>query len=460
MENILNEIRTHRQEHLEQLFQLLRIPSVSTDPACAGDVARCSQVVAELLQSAGMKTVEILPTEGHPVVYAEWLEAPNAPTILLYGHYDVQPPDPLDLWESPPFAPELREGEIYARGASDDKGQIFAHIKAIEAHFKQNGRLPVNLKLLLEGEEEIGSAHLHAFVEHYARRLQADAILISDTTMFAPGCPTICYGTRGLVGAQIDVQGPSHDLHSGAYGGIVANPIQVLAEILTALKDRHGRITIPGFYDDVEALDDAEKQQFEALPAEAAALRQETGVPELSGEPGYSLLERRWTRPTLDVNGISGGFTGEGSKTIIPARAMAKVTMRLVPNQSPDKILQAFTDYVQHLTPSYVHLSISHQFGVVPYVTPLDHPVMPIIADSLHRVFGRAPFFVRSGGTIGVVGTFAEVLNAPVVFVGLSQPNDNAHSPNEHLTEEAFYTGIEVAAQLLHDLQTWQPRSS
>ena len=458
MEKISNYLRSHRQQHLEELFQILRIPSVSTDPAHTRDVAECSKALAEHVRAIGMNTVEIIPTAGHPVVYAEWLEAPEAPTLLIYGHYDVQPPEPLDQWGSPPFEPEIRNGEIYARGAADDKGQFFAHVKAVEAYFKQHGKLPVNLKLLLEGEEEIGSKHLHAFVEQHAKRLKADAIIISDTNMFAPGLPTICYGTRGLIAAQLDLQGASRDLHSGDYGGIVANPIQALAEIISALKDRHGRITIPGFYEDVVEIQEAEKHQFEALPFDEEAMKKEIGVPELFGETEFSPLERRWARPTLEINGISGGFIGEGMKTIIPAKAMAKITMRLVPNQEPAKILQAFKAYVRSLTPSAIILKVTGEVNGRPYLTPLDHPVLAFVSEALKKVFNREPVFVRTGGTIGVVSTFSEVLQAPIVFVGLSQPNDHAHAPNEHLTEEAFYTGIEVAAQLLNTLKEWKPK--
>jgi len=457
MDKIIAYLRSQRQQHLAELFQLLRIPSVSTEPAHAGDVAACSQHVAEALRAAGLSTVEILPTGGHPAVYAEWLNAPGAPTILVYGHYDVQPTDPLDLWKSPPFEPIIRNGEIYARGAADDKGQFFAHIKAVEAYFKQQGRLPVNLKFLIEGEEEIGSAHLHAFVQRHADRLRADAVILSDTSMFAPGTPTICYGTRGLATTQLDVQGPATDLHSGSYGGMVANPIQVLTDILAALKDKDGRVAIPGFYDDVVALTEAERQQFANLAFDEDALKREVSVTELFGEAGFTPLERCWARPTLEINGIVGGFTGEGMKTIIPAKAMAKVTMRLVPHQVPEKILELFKTHVHRLTPPTVTLTITGDPAGKPYLTPLDHPVLTYVSKALHTVFGRDPVYIRSGGSIGVVSTFEEILKIPVVFVGLSQPSDNAHAPNEHLTEAAFYTGIEVAAQVLHALQAWQP---
>jgi acetylornithine deacetylase/succinyl-diaminopimelate desuccinylase-like protein len=441
---------------LEQLFQLLRIPSISTDPTQTIEVARCAHTLTEHLQALGMEHAEVLPTEGHPVVYAEWLGAPNAPTVLVYGHYDVQPVDPLEQWKSAPFEPVLRDGAIYARGASDDKGQLFAHVKAIEAYFKEHGCLPVNIKLVFEGEEEIGSTHFHSFLQQHADRLKADVILISDTAMYKPGVPTICYGTRGLAGAQIDLRVSSRDLHSGDFGGTVANPVQVLADIIAALKDKDGRITIPGYYDDVVALQDAERQQYAALNFDDEAFRKTVEAPGLIGEAGFTTLERRWARPTLDVNGILGGFTGDGMKTIIPAQAMAKVTMRLVPNQTPEKVLQAFSSYVQKLAPPSVKLHISGKFGVKPYLTPIDHPVIGVISSALQTAYGQKTVFIRTGGTIGVLESFDELLNAPVVFVGLSQPNDNAHAPNEYMDEEAFYNGIEAVAHVYDALKDWK----
>lgn len=458
MEQIIRYIRSSRQRYISELFDLLRIPSVSNTPAHAGDVARCAQALADHLKAIGMATVEVLPTAGHPVVYADWLNAPGAPTILVYGHYDVQPTDPLEQWQSPPFEPEIRQGEIYARGAADDKGQIFAHIKAIEAYLRQTGSLPVNLKLLFEGEEEISSMHFTSFVAEHKAKLQADVIIISDTSMFALGVPTICYGTRGMAGLQIDLQGTARDLHSGDFGGMVANPIQALATLLAALKDENGRVTIPGFYDDVLPLQPQERRQFQALGFDETAMQQAIESPALFGETGFTALERRWARPTLDVNGMLGGYTGEGMKTIIPAKAMAKITMRLVPNQTPDTILRLTKTYLQNLTPPTMRMSFSEEFGTKPYLTPLDHPVLSFIAAALRNVYQRDPVFIRSGGTIGVLETFADALHIPTVFVGLSQPNDNAHAPNEHLNEECFYTGIETVAWLYHELNQWKPR--
>lgn len=457
IENVLNYIRAHHQQSLEQLFQLLRIPSISTDPAQSLEVHRCAHTLAEHLHALGLDRAEVLDTDGHPAVYAEWLHAPGAPTVLIYGHYDVQPVDPIEQWQSQPFEPVVRDGAIYARGASDDKGQLFTHVKAIEAYLKEHGRLPVNVKLVFEGEEEIGSTNFHSFVQQHVERLRSDLILISDTGMYAAGVPTICYGTRGLAGAQIDLKVSYRDLHSGDFGGTVANPIQVLADIIAALKDADGRITIPGFYDDVVELHVAERQQFAALNFDDAAFRKNVEAPALEGEAGFTTLERRWGRPTLDVNGILGGFTGDGNKTIIPAQAMAKVTMRLVPDQEPAKILQAFSHYVQDLVPASVRLHISGKFGVKPYLTPIDHPVIGIISEALRKSYGQDTVFTRSGGTIGVLESFDELLHAPVVFVGLSQPNDNAHAPNEYMNEDAFYSGIEAVAHVYDALKDWTP---
>ncbi len=457
MDNIINYIRKQRQHHLDELFELLRMPSISTKPEHVEDVAACGTFLVEHLHALGMTLAEVMPTKRHPVVYAEWLEAPDAPTILIYGHYDVQPPEPLELWESPPFEPEIRDGEIYARGVSDDKGQLFAYIKAIEAHFKENGRLPINVKLLLEGEEEIGSENLHDFVKEHADLLRADAIILSDTLMFAPGIPTICCATRGLVFFQLDVQTAHKDLHSGGFGGTVANPIQTLADMIAALKDKDGRITVPGFYDDVAEITDQERRLFEALPFDENALKQATGALELVGEKGFSTLERRWVRPTLDVNGILGGFTEEGVKTIIPAKAMAKITMRLVPHQDPETIFRITQEHIESLAPSTVKLTVSGGVGGRSYLAPVDHPILFHVSQALTNVYQREPVFTRTGGSIGVLSTFEEVLQIPIIMVALSQPDDNAHSPNEHLNEETFYKGIEVAAHLLNELKAWQP---
>lgn len=457
MEHILNYLRTHRRQHLAQLFELTRFPSVSTAAEHAEDVARCARFLADHLESLGLTRVEVMPTPGHPVVYAEWLEASDAPTILIYGHYDVQPPEPLELWDSPPFEPQIRDGEIYARGIADDKGQFFAYIKAMEAYFTETGALPINVKLLIEGEEEIGSEHLHAFVQEHRALLKADAIVLSDTSMFAPDLPTICYGTRGLVHGQIDVETAATDLHSGAFGGFAPNPIHILADMIAALKDQDGRITIPGFYDDVAELTPQEQAQFAALPYDEEALKCEIGVAEFIGEAGFSTLEKRWARPALDVNGILGGFTGTGSKTVIPAKAMAKFTIRLTPYQDPEKIFNAAKAYLEQLAPAAAKVSVTGGVGGSAYLTPLDHPILPLIAKALQQAYHQEPVLTRTGGTIGVLSTFSEALHLPIIMVGMAQPSDNAHAPNEHLTEALFYQGAEAAAYLLHELKTWKP---
>ncbi|PIE35310.1 peptidase M20 [candidate division KSB3 bacterium] len=460
MQHIIHYLRDHREKHLDELFQLVRIPSVSTLPEHAGDVMKCAEFLAEHFTTLGMNAVKIMPTGKHPVVYGEWLELPDAPTILIYGHYDVQPPEPLELWDSPPFEPEIRDGQIYARGIADDKGLFFAYVKAIEGFFTQDGVLPVNIKLLIEGEEEIGSENLHTFVQEHAELLKADAIVLSDNSMFAPGVPTICCGTRGLVSLQIDLESAARDLHSGGFGGLAENPIQVLADMLSALKDKNERVTIPGYYDDVAELTESERQNFAALPFDEDAEKASVGISEFVGEKGFTLLERRWTRPTLDVNGILGGFTGEGVKTIIPAKAMAKITLRLVPNQDPNKIARAAEKYITSLAPSSVTCSVHAEVGGKAYVTPIDHPILAHVSEGIRKTYDRKPVFSRTGGTIGVLSTFADVLQVPIAMVGFSNPDDNIHAPNEHLTEEAFYTGCEVAAHVLNELKLWKPESS
>ncbi len=457
MEYIIEYVRTHRQQHLDELFQLLRIPSVSTLPAHTDDMAACAKFLADNLGQLGMKRVQIMPTQRHPVVYAEWLELSEAPTILIYGHYDVQPAEPLELWDSSPFEPYIRDGEIYARGVADDKGQFFAYVKAVEAFLKTKGMLPVNVKFLLEGEEEIGSENLHAFVAEHAELLQADAVLLSDNCQFASGLPTICYGTRGLTHCQIEVETAARDLHSGGFGGLADNPIQVLADIVSALKDEDERVTIPGFYDDVVPISQAEKEEFEQFPFDEEQFKQKIGIRELVGEKGFPPFERRWTRPTLDVNGIIGGFTRIGIKTIIPAKAMANITMRLVPNQDSDKIYQQAKTYIEQLAPSSAKVTVTGEGHGKAYLTPREHPIIPYISKGLEAAYQHETVFSRTGGTIGVLSSFSQVLQIPIVMIGLSNPDDNIHAPNEHMTEALFYLGIEAIARVLGELEGWRP---
>src|SRR6476659_5081030 len=368
MDNIVDFINTHRDRYIDELKAYLAIPSISALPEHAKDVRACAEWTVAEMTRIGLQQVRLIETPGHPVVYGEWLGAEGAPTILFYGHYDVQPVDPLELWETPPFEATVRDGELYARGSADDKGQVFMHFKAIEAHLKQNGKLPVNMKIILEGEEEVGSSHLDDFIREHRSELAADVVVISDSPMFYRGIPSICYGLRGLVYFQIDLRGSSTDLHSGSFGGAVANPAIVLAQMLSQMKDRGGRIKIPGFYDDVLPLRDEERKAWASLPFNEKKYKKDFGIPKVFGESGFTTLERTWARPTFEVNGLLSGFTGEGAKTVLPAVAMAKVSMRLVPNQAPDKIAALFEDYVQKQAPKSVDVKVTRMHGGKPWM--------------------------------------------------------------------------------------------
>ena len=453
MDNVIDFINVNRERYLEELKALLAIPSISALPAHAGDVKRCADWCADEMRRIGLQSVRLIETPGYPVVYGDWLGAPGAPTILFYGHYDVQPVDPLELWESPPFEATIRDGEIYARGSADDKGQVFMHFKAVEAHLTQNGRLPVNMKFILEGEEEVGSVNLDAFVRDHKGELGADVVVISDSPMFARGIPSICYGLRGLVYFQIDLRGSSTDLHSGSFGGAVANPAYVLAQLLAQMKDRGGRIKIPGFYDEVVPLTDQERQAWAALPFNEKTFRKDFGVPKLFGETGYTTLERTWARPTFEVNGLLSGFTGDGAKTVLPAVSMAKVSMRLVPNQHPDRIAELFEAYLRDIAPKTVELKITRMHGGKPWMTAYDNPFVQAAARAIERGFGRKPVFTREGGSIPVVSTFQEELGLPSVLFGVGLPDENAHAPNEKLDVGNFHGGI-IASAILYDEMT------
>ena len=450
MNAVIDFINTHRDRYVEELKAYLAIPSISALPQHADDVKRCAQWTADEMRRIGMENVELVETPGFPVVYGDWLGAEGAPTILFYGHYDVQPVDPLELWESPPFDATVRDGEIYARGSADDKGQVFMHFKAIEAHLKQNGRLPCNIKVILEGEEEVGSANLDNFVKDHKDKLSADVVVISDSPMFDRGIPSICYGLRGLVYVQIDLRGTKSDLHSGSFGGAVANPAFQLATILAQMKDKSGRIKIPGFYDDVRQLREEEREQWKRLPFNEKRYAKELGAPKLWGETGYSTLERVWARPTFEVNGILSGFTGEGAKTVIPAVAMAKVSMRLVPNQDPDKIAQLFEDYVKKVAPRTVEVKVTRMHGGKPWMTDFDNKFVQAAGRAIEKGFGQTPVFNREGGSIPVVATFSEILGLPSVLFGVGLPDENAHAPNEKLDLGNFHGGI-IASAFLYD---------
>jgi acetylornithine deacetylase/succinyl-diaminopimelate desuccinylase-like protein len=455
MENIdkvVDFINVQRDRYVEELKQYLAIPSISALPQHQGDVRRCAEWSADQMRQIGLEQVRVIDTPGNPIVYGEWLNAPDAPTMLFYGHYDVQPVDPVELWESPPFEATVREGEIYARGAADDKGQVFMHFKAIEAHMKQTGRLPLNIKVFLEGEEEVGSLHLDPFVTDNKPMLAADVVVISDSAMFARGVPSICYGLRGLVYYQIDLRGTKSDLHSGVFGGAVANPAFTLAQLLAQMKDKSGRVKIPGFYEEVRDLTPEERAEWKKLPFDEKTYRKELGAPRLLGESGYTVLERTWGRPTFEVNGLLSGFTGEGPKTVIPAVAMAKVSMRLVPDQHPDKIATLFEAYVEKIAPKAVELKLTRMHGGKPWMAEFDSPYIRAAGRAIEKGFGKTPVFTREGGSIPVVATFQQVLGIPSVLFGVGLPDENAHAPNEKLDLGNFHGGIIASAHLYQEI--------
>ncbi len=436
--------------YLQELTEFLSIPSVSTLPAHRGDVRRDAEWVARQLEQAGMEHVRLIDTAGHPLVYADWLHAPDRPTVLIYGHYDVQPPDPLDEWQSPPFQPTVRGGNIYARGAADDKGQVYVHLKAVEALMRLRGSLPVNVRFLIEGEEEVGGQGIEEYVRSHPDQLRCDAVLISDSPMFADGLPAIETGLRGMVYTEVTVRSAGHDLHSGLYGGAAPNAINTLCHIVARLKDEQGRILVPGFYDDVRPLTETERQQWAGLPFDEEEFRKtEVGSPALAGEPGYSVLERIWARPTLDANGIIGGFTGEGAKTVIPAVARCKISMRLVADQQPEKIWQAFKAYVESLCPPHSTVRVDLLSTAEPVLLPTDSPYMQAAVTALKEVFGAEPVFIRSGGSIPIVSLFGRVLGVPSILMGFGLPDDNLHAPNEKMKLDNVFRGIEASMRYL-----------
>ncbi|MDB4885411.1 MAG: peptidase [Gemmatimonadetes bacterium] len=437
-----------------ELFEFLRIPSVSARSEHDADTARAAEWTAESLRAAGL-TATVHQTEGHPVVVGEWRGAgPAAPTVLVYGHYDVQPAEPLELWTSPAFEPTIRDGKLFARGSVDDKGQLFLHIKALEAHLAVRGRLPVNVLVLAEGEEEVGSEHLAPFIAANASLLASDAVIISDSAMFAPGLPSILSSLRGLAYFQIDVQGPAQDLHSGSYGGAVVNPAMALARILATLHDDAGHIAIAGFYDDVRDWPAAVRTQMKGLPFDAEQFRAETGATALGGEAGYTVLEQLWTRPTCEVNGLLSGYTGEGAKTVLPARAMAKVSCRLVPDQDPAKIESLMKAHVARVAPAGVTATVTHLHGGRPWRAELNGPLYDAARRALGAAFGREPVITGEGGSIPVVGDFERILGAPVLLVGFGLPGENAHAPDEWLSMENFTVGMRAIATLWDELGT------
>ena len=445
-------VQENKRRMLDELKDFIRIPSISTLPENEPEIRKAANFVAGALKKAGIETVEVIETGTHPLVYGDWLHAPGKPTVLCYGHYDVQPPDPLELWESPPFEPTERNGNLYARGSADDKGQMYMHIKAVEALRAMNGTLPINVKFLIEGEEEVGGESIAKYVEENPKKLKADVALVSDTEMYAEGIPTLCIGLRGLIYTEIEATGPMRDLHSGLYGGAAPNPIFALIELLDKLKDADGHINIPGMYDDVQAPAPAEKTSWEHLPfSEAEFLKNEVGSSRLTGEPGFTVLERVWARPTLEVHGIAGGFTGAGAKTVIPAKATAKVSMRMVPNQDPNKVLAAYKNFIKDNTPAGIQTEVRIlSAGPAVMVNP-DHPAIRIAAKVFSDMMGQPTVFIRSGGSVPIVGDFAKFLGIPTVMMGFGLPDDGLHSPNEKYKLENYYTGIMTIAQFFEE---------
>jgi acetylornithine deacetylase/succinyl-diaminopimelate desuccinylase-like protein len=451
--------RQNQSRFLSELKDLLRVPSVSTLPEHAGDVRRAAEVLAAEMKRIGLEHVRLIETataerKGHPLVYGDWLHAAGKPTVLCYGHYDVQPPDPLEEWLTPPFEPAERNGNLYARGAVDDKGQMYMHLKALEALFQAgNGKLPMNVRVILEGEEEVGGEGIAAFVREHPQELKADFALVSDTEMFAPELPTLCVGLRGLVYTEIEVRGAKIDLHSGMYGGAAPNPFVALAQIISGLKDREGKILIPGFYDDVQAPSEEEKMAWKRLPFDEEHYREtEVGSPVLTGEPGHSVLERTWVRPTLDVHGMPGGFTGAGAKTVIPARATAKVSMRLVPAMTPEKVFAQYKAFVESLAPKGVTVQVRMIHSGDAIVIGTDNPYIAAAKDAMREVFGKETVFVRGGGSIPIVGDIERHLKIPAVMMGFGLPDDNLHAPNEKFHIANFYRGIESIIRMMEKL--------
>lgn len=440
-----------REAFEEELCELLRIPSVSADSNHRQDVERAANWMADKFRSLNLST-ELVQTPGHPIVYAESEAVPESPTVLVYGHYDVQPPDPLEEWISPPFTPTRRDGNIYARGATDDKGQMLTHVLSAQARLETSGRLPIQLKFLIEGEEEVGSENLNQILADRRDSLSCDVVVISDTSQFARGQPAITYGLRGIAYFELHVSGPKQDLHSGTFGGAVTNPVNALTRMLAFLVDADGRIQVPEFYDDVVPLADREREQFASLPFRESSFMSQIGVTAVSGEAGYSTLERRWARPTFDVHGVSGGYQGEGAKTVLPARASAKFSFRLVPNQDPHAIAKNLRQFLEANCPPGVEFELEEMHGAPGFVVPLDSPFVAAAAQAIERGFGRSPVFIREGGSIPIVNQFSEHLKADTLLLGWGLDDDNTHSPNEKFCLADFHRGIKSSAHLWSEL--------
>ncbi len=455
-ERALEYASNQRGQFFEELRELLSIPSISAQPKHRQDIERTAQWLADHLRRVGLVGARVVPTSGHPIVVGEWMGAGRAPTVLIYGHYDVQPPEPFELWNFPPFQPTVRDNYVYARGVSDDKGQLFVHVKAVEAYLKTSGKLPVNVKFLIEGEEEIGGPSLPSFIEAYREQLACDVALISDSAMPTPDQPAITYGLRGICYMQVEVEGPDHDLHSGAFGGAVYNPIQALAEMVSKMKDAEGHITVPGFYDRVRLLSDQDRRIINSVPLEKAKFCQDAGVADTWGEAGYTILEQISARPTLECNGIWGGYTDEGSKTVLPSKACAKISMRLVPDQTPEDIAAMFRDYVLSIAPPQVKVTVRDLHGGLPALMDRDAPAMQAACVALEHAFGAKPVFTRDGGSVPIVAAIQSVLGAPTVMMDLGLPDDNLHSPNEKFYLPNFYRGIDASIYFLDELARLQ----
>ncbi|MCB9108109.1 MAG: dipeptidase [Anaerolineales bacterium] len=442
----LNYVQTHQADTLEALKAFLRIPSVGALPEHNDDTIQAAQWLVDRLTAIGLHHVQIMPTPGHPMVYADWLEAgPDAPTLMIYGHYDVQPVDPLEEWLTPPFEPTVKGEDIYGRGTADDKGQLYIHVAAVEAYLQAAGRLPLNIKFLLEGEEESGSTHLEDFVKAHQSLLQADAALISDSHILDPATPILITGVRGLTYMEISMRGSRQDLHSGTYGGVVENPLNAMVKLLASLRDEQGRVTIPGFYDDVKPLNQAERRAINTGPTSETSVLAETGAPALWGDPDYTVAERTGARPTLDIHGIKGGFIGHGAKTVIPATASAKVSMRLVAHQDHKKIAELFRQHVLSISPPTMEVTVDTINTGGGAVIDMATPAMQAAADAYEQTFGRPPLYLREGGSLPIVPLFIDILHAPVVLMGFGLPDDNLHAPNEKFHLPNFYRGIETA---------------
>ena len=445
-------LNAHQAEHVETLQEFLRIPSVSADSQKQPEMLKAAGFVQQMLERAGLNA-QIHETAGHPIVTGEWREAgAEAPTVLIYGHYDVQPPDPLDLWTTPPFDPQIRDGKIYARGATDDKGQAITHILAVEAWMKTVGKLPVNAIFVIEGEEEVGSNNLDLFLEAKKEEYACDVAVVSDTSMYAPDLPAITYGLRGILACEVKVTGPNRDLHSGVFGGAVTNPINALTQMLSRVQDENGRILIPGFYDDVIELSDEERKQFSDLPFELADFKKDLNIEDVHGEAGYSTTERRWARPTFDINGIYGGYQGEGPKTIVPAYAVAKITCRLVPDQNAKQLTAALKSMLESVCPPGIRMEFKDFHGCEGLVFNTSGDHFQAASRAIAHAFGQEPVFIREGGSIPVVASFEEIFGVETLLLGWGLNSDNLHSPNEHFHLANFHRGTLASAKLWEEL--------